>query len=310
VHSVDEHLRLWSRRRVLEVAALVGGLTAAGGCAAIGLGDTLGRIRDAGVIRVGIAGERPYAYLEGDELTGGIAAVHREVFRRIGDVDVEGVVVPFGELIEGLNGGSYDAVAAGMFVTASRCELVAFSDPVYCALISLLVPAGNPNRLTDFVTVAAGQARLAVLGGAVEAEYARGAGVPDDLIVQVGTPEDGLDAVTSGDAEAFALTSVSLRSLVAQAGPGAQVELTAPFTPVVEGRPVLGCGAAAFRAPDDELRIAFNRELSALRADGALLQLMAPFGFTEAEMASPDVTTEQLCATGGAPGGELDPLPR
>lgn len=311
MRRVDEHLpRTWTRRRFLQSAALTGGLAATGGCAALGLGDTLGGLRDAGVVRLGIAGERPYAYLEGGELTGAIAAVHREVFRRLGDIEVQGVPVPFGELIEGLNGGNYDAVAAGMFVTASRCDLVSFSEPVYCAPSGLLVPAGNPSGLTDFATVAAGGARLAVLGGAVEAEYARAAGVPDDRIVLVGTQEDGLDAVTSGDADAFALTSVSLRSLLERAGPDAQVELTGPFTPVIEGEPRVGCGAAAFRAPDDELRTAFDRELAALRGDGTLLELMAPFGFTEAEMAPSDVTTERLCETGGVSGTELDPLPR
>jgi polar amino acid transport system substrate-binding protein len=308
---MDEHARTWSRRRFLRWAALTGGLTATGGCAALGLGDTLGGLRDAGTVRLGIAGERPYAYVEDDELTGATAAVHREVFRRIGDIEVQPVTVPFGELLEGLNGGSFDAVAAGMFVTAGRCDLVTFSDPVYCAPTGLLVASGNPAGLTDFGAVAGGAAVLAVLGGAVEADYARALGVPEDRIVPVGRQEDGLDAVLSGDADAFALTSVSLRSVLDRAGQDAQqVELTAPFTPTIDGEPQLGCGAAAFRSPDEELRAAFNQELAALRDDGTLLELMAPFGFTEAELHAPDVTTEQLCETGGITGTELDPLPR
>src|ERR687893_1110871 len=96
----------WTRRRFLQGALLVGGLPATSGCGAFGFGDTLQRIRDEGVIRLGIAGERPYAYLEGGELVGATAAVHRAVFRRIGDIEVRGVQTGFGDLINGLNAGT------------------------------------------------------------------------------------------------------------------------------------------------------------------------------------------------------------
>jgi polar amino acid transport system substrate-binding protein len=310
---VDERTGRCSRRSFLQGTLLIGSLAATGGCSALGLGDTLARIRDEQVVRIGIAGERPYSYLEGDRVEGAIAAVHREVFRRIGeDIELEAVVTPFGELIEALNGGVVDTVAAGMFVTADRCELVAFSAPVYCAPTGLLVAAGNPLRLDDFESVAGTEARLAVLAGAVEREYALAAGVPADRIVVVGTPEAGLEAVVDGDADAFALTSISLRSLLAPPGGAAPpaVELLAPFAPVIGGQPRIGCGAAAFRRTDDTLRREFDRVLAALRDEGALLDLMAPFGFTQAEMVDPGVTTEQLCRLGGVPGGELDPLPR
>jgi polar amino acid transport system substrate-binding protein len=309
---VDERTGRCSRRGFLRGTLLAGSLAVTGGCSALGLGDTLARIRDEQVVRVGIADERPYSYLEGDRVEGAIAAVHREVFRRIGDIEIEAVVTPFGELIEALNGGTVDVVAAGMFVTADRCELVAFSAPVYCAPTALLVATGNPLRLDDLGSVARTGAALAVLGGAVEREYALAAGVPPDRIVLVGTPEDGLEAVADGDADALALTSISLRSLLAPPGgpapPG--VELLAPFAPVIGGEPRLGCGAAAFRRPDETLRAEFDDVLAALRDEGALLELMAPFGFTRDEMPDPGVTTEQLCRVGGVTGTELDPLPR
>jgi ABC-type amino acid transport substrate-binding protein len=104
----------WTRRQFLRTTLLVGGLPAMGGCGALGFGDTLQRIRDEGVIRLGIAGERPYAYLEGGPLVGATAAVHRAVFRRLGDIEVEGVQTGFGGLINALNAGTVDAVAAGM----------------------------------------------------------------------------------------------------------------------------------------------------------------------------------------------------
>jgi polar amino acid transport system substrate-binding protein len=304
--------RRYGRRAFLQGTLFTGALAATGGCAALGLGDTLSRIRDEQVVRVGIAGERPYSYLEGDRFEGAIAAVHREVFRRIGDIEVEPVVTLFGELVEALNGGVVDAIAAGMFVTADRCELVAFSAPVYCAPTALLVAAGNPQQLNDLASVALTGARLAVLAGAVEQDYARAAGVGTDRIVAVGTPDAGLEAVVDGDADAFTLTAVSLRSLLAPAGGVAppEVELLPPFEPVIGGVPRIGCGAAAFRRTDDTLRAEFDGVLTALRNEGTLLELMAPFGFTRAEMPDPAITTEQLCQVGGVTGTELDPPPR
>ncbi len=314
----------WTRRRFLHATLLIGGLPAVGGCGAFGFGDTLQRIRDEGVIRLGIAGERPYAYLEGGALVGATAAVHRAVFRRIGDIEVRGVQTGFGDLIDGLNAGTVDAVAAGMFVTASRCDRVAFSDPVYCAPSGLLVARGNPDGVRDYASVARSGATLAVLAGGVEEEYARAVGVSDDLITQVGSQQQGLEMVADGEAGAFTLTHVSLRALLDAARraagvglPGGstepvaeRVELLDPFIPVVDGEEQLGCGAAAFRKPDTDLREAFNRELRALRAEGTVLELMSEYGFTAAEMPAPGITTEQLCRTGGVTGAEIDPLPR
>lgn len=312
-----------TRRGFLRGSLLVGGLTAVGGCGSLGFGDTLQRIRDEGVIRLGVAGERPYAYFERGTLVGATAAVHRAVFRRMGDIEVVGVQTGFGELLNGLNAGAFDAVAAGMFITADRCERAIFSDPIYCAPAGLIVPKGNPAGLSDYTSVARTGATLAVLAGGVEESYAQAVGVPGNRIAQVGTQQEGLEVVVAGEADAFTLTHVSLRALLdttrqaESAVPGGpvepaaeRVELLDPFTPVVGGVEQPGCGASVFRKPDEELWDAFNRELSALRAAGTVLALMSEYGFTEAEMPAPGVSTEQLCRTGGVTGPEIDPLPR
>jgi polar amino acid transport system substrate-binding protein len=310
----------WSRRQVLRNGLVGGGLVLAGGCAALGFGNTLDRIRRDGVVRVGHAGERPYAYEEAGVLVGATVAVHRAVFRRLGDIELQGVPTGFGELINGLNSGAFDTVAAGMFVTRERCDRAAFSDPEYCAPTGLLVRAGNPRNLRDLASVAA---NVVVLAGSVEESYARALGVPDGQIIVIGDPEDGLELVESGRADSFSLTHISLRTLLQQARLRAeripesigapdveQTQLLDPFTPVIGGVPVTGCGAAAFRRPDEELRAAYNRELNALRVDGSVLRLMSEYGFTEAEMPEPGITTEQLCRAPGVTGPEIDPLPR
>ena len=313
---------------MLRAAVLGGAAMAAppalGGCSALGLGNTLEAVRSDGAIRVGIAGEVPYSFLtKGGRLVGGIGSLHRAVFARLGDIRVEPVQVPFADLLDGLDAGTFDVVAAGMFITSERCDQATFSEPVYCAPSALLVAAGNPKGLSDYASVADAGAGLAVLGSAVEADYARASGVSDVRLVT--NQNAGLRAVADGQVDAFAATHLALRSLVDRAGrlpdlqdlPGAEpqpsaverVELLEPFVPVIDGQELLGCGAAAFRSTDTELRDAFSDELAALQREGLILELLRPWGFTEAELPPPGLTVERLCEVGGVSTGS-DPVPR
>lgn len=294
-----------------------------GGCSALGLGNTLASVRERGTIRAGIAGEVPYSFLDDDGgLTGAVGEVHRLIFERLG-VEVEPVEVPFRRLLDDLDAGNFDVVTAGMFITAARCGQATFSEPVYCAPSALLVAAGNPQGLSDYASIAAMGATVAVLGAAVEGTYAEGAGVAADDISRVASQQEGLELVATGEVDALALTGLSLRALLdrtgqdeeADDGPAeesllGQVEMLAPFVPEVDGEELLGCGGAAFRSTDTELRDAFNTELSAMRESGELQEVLQPWGFTDAEVPPEGVTTEELCETSGLGGESYDLGPR
>ena len=132
----------WGRRDVLKAAVLAGAGVAmtptVAGCGALGFGNTLDDITSAGRVRVGIAGEAPYSFVDDDgQLSGAIGELHKEIFRRIGDIEVEPVEVSFEQLLDGLNKGNFDTVAAGMFILTDRCSRASFSEPVYCALGAL-----------------------------------------------------------------------------------------------------------------------------------------------------------------------------
>lgn len=321
----------WSRRDILRGSLLAGAAvampSAMTGCTALGFGSTLEDIRSAGVIRAGIAGEVPYSFVDGDTLTGAIGDLHRVVFERLGGIRVEPVLTSFSALLDGLDKGNFDIVAAGMFLTEQRCGQALFSEPVYCAPTALLVAAGNPMALTDFASIAETGATVAVLGAAVEGDYAEASGVASEKITTVSTQVDGLELVARGEVDALALTAISLRSLLDRvrsgeadltALPGGentgkvidQVETTDPFTVTIDGEELMGCGGAGFRSNDTELRDAFNTELSSLRESGELLELLAPWGFTETEIPPADVTAEILCSTGGISEDVKNPVPR
>lgn len=279
-----------SRRRVLTLAGV--------GAFAAGCGpDTrsaLERARDSGTIRVGIAGEEPYGYLDtSGNLTGEAPEVAKIVFGTLGVTELETVQRPFGKLIESLHAGAFDVVAAGMAVTPGRCRQIAFSRPDFVAPSAFLVPKGNPKRLRSFPDVVSARLPLAVLEGSVELDSARAAGIPDTRIKQYDSPTELFRAVFQAEVPVGALTDISLRSVLRKQ-PKAPLEVTAGLAPVppLKSQPTAAFG---FRPEDNDLREAFNTGLAALQASGDWLRVTAPFGFTPNNRPLPTLTIEALC---------------
>lgn len=255
-------------------------------------GNTLDRARDAGVIRVGFAGEAPYSFEINGELTGAAVALHREIFSALGIERLEGINTNFGALIPGLTANRFDAVSAGMSILPQRCAQAAFSEPEFLYTTALLVPAGNPAGLTDMQSIRDAGVRLAVMTGAIESDYARALGID---AIQVAGPQAGMDAVVNGRADVFALTGISLNWMVDN-NPDAAVEVTDSFVAVIDGVEQVGAGGTVFRTDDTELLDAYNAELARIVADEArYLSIVGEFGFTAAERPTGDLTTADLC---------------
>lgn len=154
-----------------------------------------------------------------------------------------------------------------------------------------LIPGLQAGRFDD--VAANPDVKLGVLAGAVEGGYANDAGVRQSQIVTFNDQTSGLEGLQAGRVDAFSLTSISLRNLLSNR-PDVPLEVTEPFTPVVDGEKQLGCGGYGFRTSDAALVEAFNEELAAMKESGELLEAIEPFGFSEAELAT-DHTTAELC---------------
>lgn len=292
-HSV---LNTGSTKKIVTTlagAALVAGSLA--GCTSTNTdadADRLQSLRDAGTITVGVAGEAPYSFEENGELTGATIALHREIFGNLGIDTVEGVNADFGALIPGLQANRFDVVSAGMSILPQRCEQAAFGDPEFNYTTALMVPTGNPAGLTDMQSVADSGLRLATMTGAIESDYAEALGIPSQ---QVAAPQDGMDAVTSGRADVFALTAISLNWMKTN-NPDAPVDVTESFVAEIDGEPQVGAGATVFRTDDQELLTAYNEELAKITSDtDAYLDIVGEFGFTAEELPDPNLTTAMLC---------------
>lgn len=282
------------------VSAVALGLTACGdggdggGGGSEAAGSTLERLQDEGTIKVAFAGEIPYSYEDDDgELTGATIALAREIYGELGIEDVEGQLVEWDALIPGLNKGEYDSVSAGMSILPDRCERGAFAEPTIMYTSTLMVPKGNPEGLKDFSSFEGTDLTLAVQSGAIEQGFAEDIGLTNTMTVN--SSLDGMDAVSSGRADAFALTNITLSKL-AEENPDAGVETTGAFVAEVDGLKQISAGSAVFRQEDTELLEAYNEKLKEITGDPERFEeIVGPFGFTDAERPPEGLTAQMLC---------------
>ncbi|MEU8764346.1 ectoine/hydroxyectoine ABC transporter substrate-binding protein EhuB [Streptomyces sp. NPDC048659] len=299
---------LLDRRRFLTRSLGIGTLVAApallGACTRTDVGggspegdaDLLAELRRQGHVRIGFAGEAPYGFQDGGELAGEAPTLHWEIFTALGVGELRATLTEFGALVPGLLAGRFDVVSAGMAITPERCAKVIFSEPEFVSPAALMVRAGNPKGLSDLRSCGEKGARVGVLTAAVEASYAKAAGVPDGSVRTLAKQQDGLDALLAGRIDAFALTAISLRWL-ARTNQGAAVRVLEPFVPTVDGVARYSPGGAVFRPGATALRDAFDTELAKITGDpDRYVGLIGKYGFTEREVPPRTLRTADLCA--------------
>lgn len=256
--------------------------------------STLDKARAAGFVRVGFPNQVPYAYAdEKGVLTGADAVIAKMVTSRMGIREMDGVLTEFASLIPGLRAGRFDIVLA-MFVNPQRCAQVQFSEPIYRVAQGIIVRQGNPRKIRNYDDLVKGDMRIAVMAGAVQMNNLRKLGVQDSRIVSFPDGPSAIAAVSAGRADAFTISDLPARRLLAAAGPSVALEMVPAFAPpVVDGRPAQGHSAFAFRPDDTSLQQAFNKALAEVMATPQFLEAMAPFGITRDNL--PDTPTAELC---------------
>lgn len=277
---------------VVAVAALLGAVTFAGTASAE---TTLEKIRAADSIRIGFPNQVPYAYAdETGKLTGADAEVAKEVIRRMGIANFDGVITEFAGLIPGLKAGRFD-IALAMFVNPKRCAEVDFSEPIYGIGQSLIVQTGNPKNIGSYDDIVQrDDIVFGIMAGAVQGIYAQKLGIPEARVKPFPDGTAAVNAVGTGRVDTFGISTISARRMVKAAGPEAGVELVPDFTdPVIDGKPARGYGAFAFRKNDPDLLAAFNEALQGLLGSQDHLAMIEPFGFTKSNL--PDKATAALC---------------
>jgi polar amino acid transport system substrate-binding protein len=256
----------------------------------------LEKLQKAGVVRVGYANEVPYAYKEGEKVTGSSFELVRSFFAQY-NLKVEGVPVEFSGLIPGLQANRFDVVGAGMFILPPRCKVASFGNPDYQGLTGFAVGTGNPLNIHSFKDLAASKAVYGTSAGVAEVEYAQVAGVPDSRIKRFPSYADAAAALAAGQVDVVGQQQIGLRATL-KALNSPKVEYLDLSEPAVDksGAKAVGYGSAAFKKGDSGLRDLYNSWLAKSRDEGLLEKIVSPFGFTKRDLPPTDVTADKLCA--------------
>lgn len=269
------------------------------GCIAVVLGfsagagaqDLLERAKAGEPVRLGFANEVPWAYPGPDDKPLGFVNAHvLGVLETMGITNVEPVVTEWGGLIPGLNAERFDVVTGGMFILKSRCENMAFSDPIGVFGDAFIVPKGNPKNIQTYKDIMEQDGILVTGAGYNIVEAAKKVGLEDDNIMQVPGPTEILAAVRAERADAGGVNYFTGLNLVKQNKDA--IEVTDPNKLPEWTRNWVGIG---FRKNDTAFLEAFNKAQEEYLGSKDMLNAVAEYGYTKDQLPG-DVTTEWVCA--------------
>jgi polar amino acid transport system substrate-binding protein len=254
-------------------------------------GPLMDRIEAGEPIRIGFANEIPFAYPgEDGSPKGFVNAYTLGVLAKMGYENIEPVQTEWGGLIPGLNAGRFDIVTGGMNILASRCENIAFSEPIARIGDAFIVAPGNPKEIGNYEDIEESGATMVTGAGYSNIEAAKAAGVSDDNIMQVPGPTEILAAVRSGRADAGAGTYFTTKQLADSSG-GA-VEVT---DPAAMPEDTINWAGIGFRKDDQDFLEKFNEAQKEYLGSEEMLEAVAEYGYDEGSLPG-DRTTEWVCA--------------
>ena len=261
------------------------------GAAVANAGPLMDRIEAGEPIRIGFANEIPFAYPGEDGSPKGFVNAHAlGVLAKMGYDNIEPVQTEWGGLIPGLNAGRFDIVTGGMNILASRCENIAFSEPMAKVGDAFIVAPGNPKKIGNYESLAENDAIMVTGAGYSNIEAAKAAGVAEDKIMQVPGPTEILAAVRAGRADAGAGTYFTVKQLADSSG-GA-VEVTDPSAMPEDAVNWAGIG---FRKDDQDFLAKFNAAQKEYLGSEEMMKAVAEYGYGEGSLPG-DKTTEWVCA--------------
>jgi len=258
---------------------------------------TLDEIRESGTIRIAVANEIPYGYVDPNgKALGAGPDVAKAIAAKLGIKKIEWVTTGFSSLIPGLKADRFDMVAAEMAIRPDRCNEVLFSEPNTSYGEGLLVATGNPHGIKSFDDFAKNpNLKVAIMAGADQLDMMQALGVDQDRMVMISANADAISVVSTGRANAYAATSLTVGGL---AGNNDKVEAATGFVdPVIDGKAVRSWGGFTFAKDNEALRDAVSGALAEFKTTPEWKEILTGYGFSESDVAGSSTrTTAQLCS--------------
>ena len=151
--------------------------------------------------------------------------------------------------------GKYDAIMAGMSITAERDKVIDFTQDYYPPTESAYVAAADGVDLKGGV--------ISAQTATIQAGFIAESGA---TLVEFATPEETIAAVRNGEADAVFADYDYLAPIVAESN--GELMFVGPRVPLGGG---VGMG---LRESDKDLRDKFDAQITAMKADGSLNALL------------------------------------
>jgi polar amino acid transport system substrate-binding protein len=295
-------MRTPSRRAFLAQtmsSVLAAGWTTSCKSPATGGRTVFANARLGGTLRAGIANEKPYGYIDSNgTLQGAMIELLRAVLAPYGITRIEGRIADFNSLVPSLLANRIDLIGAGMFIRPSRCDSVAFSDPVSRIGGSFLVRKGNPRNLHALGDVTRQPAvKIGTQPGVDQQEEVVRSGVAPGQIVLFSKDTEALAGLQAGRVDAIYFPALEVNNLLATSG-DAGLERAEPFEQPVgtDGKPIYHYQAFGLRRDDTDLIAAVNRSVATLLQSGKLFSILGAFGYMQSDMPTGAIKAAEICS--------------
>lgn len=166
-------------------------------------GDTLQRVVDFKVLKVGMSGDQPPMNTVNRD--GGLMGFDVDLARALAlamRVKLEIKVLPFGELMTALEKDEIDMVISGMAITPERTELVSFVGPYMMSGKSILTKDSVLARISSGEEFNRKDLKLAALKNSTSSSFVRSV-APEATLVEVADYDEGVKMVREGGADAM-----------------------------------------------------------------------------------------------------------
>lgn len=255
--------------------------------------------KQSGSVTVGLANEKPYAYIETDgKVTGAIIEVLRAALEPLGITKIEANVSEFSALVPGVMASRFDIIGAGMYVTPKRCESIAFTNPLTQISTALATRAGNPGKIHALEDIAASSTlKVGSQLGTAQVDDLHRAGIPEDRIVLFSRDTEAFSGLQAGRVDAIYYPALELSELIKKSGTN-DVERADPFSIAKgeDGKPLLNFQSLGLRVEDKDFIEAINAQIEVLRTSGKLAAILKPYGFNEQDIPGGGITAAGICS--------------
>jgi len=166
-------------------------------------GDTLQRVVDFKVLKVGMSGNQPPLTMKNRE--GGLMGFDVDLAKALADamkVQLEIVPMPFGDLMQALEDDKIDMVMSGLAITPERTELVSFIGPYMMSGKSILTKNSGLAKISGASEANRKDLKLLALNNSTSASFVR-AVAPEAELVEITSYDEGVAMIVDGKADAM-----------------------------------------------------------------------------------------------------------